>query len=334
MGKKKQERQQGASVGQVFETYLDGAGQEAIKQARGAGPQLKGSVQEVMFRDKLNAEALLKGRMPQARLSPTQNDQLADVIDGVRSYQVKDVVSVPGQRDLARRVAGGQYDGATLVGSPETVAAAGKRGIKMESTGVSSRTATRAADNAGAKVPNRDLLKSNMTDIGHAGVASGVVGGGLSAVGAAWTHRGKLAEGEVGEFVVEVGVEGVKGAAVSGVKTVAALGMKEAAKAGARQLGNETLKRAAGSNPATAVAFGVVELGVDMARYAKGDIHGGELKERACGTVGSTGGAMGGAAAGAALGSVVPGVGTAIGAAIGGVLGSMSGGALGRWFGK
>lgn len=332
MGKK--QKKQGASVGRTVETYLDSAGQEAIQQARGAGPQLKGSVQEVLFKDKLRAQALLKGKLPQARLSPTQNDQFADVIDGVRSYQVKDVTSIPGQRDLARRVSSGQYDGATLVGSPETVAAAGKQGIKMESTGVSSRTSTRVADNAGAKVPNRDLLQSNLADIGNAGAISGAVGGGLSAVGAAWTHRDKLKQGEVGEFALEVGVEGVKGAAVSGVKTVAALGMKEAAKAGARQLGNETLKRAAGSNPATAVAFGVAELGWDAIKLANGDLNSEEFKERACGTVGSTGGAMGGAMAGAALGSVVPVVGTAIGGVIGGVIGSMGGGVIGRWFGK
>lgn len=328
-----QGEKKGMSFGQGVETYLDGVGREAAERA-GRGPQLKGVVQEVAFRDKLNVKALFEGRAPGARLSESLTDPLADVIDGARGYQVKDVTSIPGQRDLARRVSSGQYDGAALVGSPETVAAASKQGIKMESTGVSSRTSARVADNAGAKVPNADLLKSNLIDITHAGAASGAVGGALSAAGAAWTHRDKLKQGEVGEFVVEVGAEGVKGAAVAGVKTVAALGMKEAAKAGARQLGSETLKRAAGSNPATAVAFGVAELGWDAIKYANGDISGDEMKERACGTVGSTGGAMGGAAAGAALGSVVPVVGTAIGGVIGGIVGGMSGGALGRWFGK
>ena len=327
--KEKQEHKSYAHAGRAVESYLDGVGQEALKRA-GGGDQLKGIAQEIMFRDKLNAKALLQGQAPKAQLSPSLNDRVSDIHEGTARYQVKDVTSASGLRDLSRRVAGGQYEGAKLVGSPETAQAASAHGVKVESTGISSSTTKRVADNAGVKVRDNDLLTSNLRGVGQAGVVAGGLGGLTHGVLAAYNHRDKLKRKEIGQYAKAVSSQAAKGAVTSGAKTVAALGLKEGAKLAAQQVGSQALKRAAGSNPATAVAFGVVELSYNAARYAKGDLNAQELVVASAQTVGSTSGAITGAAAGAAIGSVVPLVGTAIGAGVGGFVGGFVGGTIGR----
>ena len=86
----------------------------------------------------------------------------------------------------------------------------------------------------------------------------------------------------------------------------------------------------AASNAGTAVAFAVVEQGIDTVALVRGTIDGSEYGARTTGTLGTTEGADGGARAGAALGSVVPVVGNAVGAVIGGPRGAFGDGFIGR----
>jgi phage tail tape-measure protein len=99
--------------------------------------------------------------------------------------------------------------------------------------------------------------------------------------------------------------------------------VKKVLRAGAEKAGKESLKKFAGSNPAGAVAFGVVDQIFDTAKLLTGDIDGKEYKKKTKKNVASTGGAIAGAETGAAIGSMIfPGVGTLIGGFIGGMLGS------------
>ncbi|MEL6191641.1 MAG: glycine zipper domain-containing protein [Bacteroidota bacterium] len=136
------------------------------------------------------------------------------------------------------------------------------------------------------------------------------------------------------EYVVKVVGKGLKSASFSGSKTVAALSIKEVAKFVTNRLGKETLKRFARSNTMTAVAFGMVDQGVDTFKYVKGDIGSKQYKVSTLQNLGSAGGAVGGAATGAALGSAVPGLGTVLGAAIGTMLGSYGGSIMGKSLGE
>ncbi|MEM6767761.1 MAG: glycine zipper domain-containing protein [Bacteroidota bacterium] len=136
------------------------------------------------------------------------------------------------------------------------------------------------------------------------------------------------------EYVAKVVGKGVKTATYSGSKTAAALSIKEVAKFVTNKLGKETLKRFARSNTMTAVAFGMVDQGVDTFKYMRGDIGAKQYKVSTLQNVGSAGGAVGGAATGAALGSAVPGLGTVLGAAIGTMLGSYGGSIMGKSLGE
>ena len=99
--------------------------------------------------------------------------------------------------------------------------------------------------------------------------------------------------------------------------------VKKGFKAGAEKAGKESLKKFAGSNPAGAVAFGVVDQIFDTAKLLTGNIDGEEYKKNTKKNIASTGGTIAGAEAGAAIGSMIfPGVGTLIGGFIGGILGS------------
>ena len=288
----------------------------------------------------LTLEALLSGmrtdvtRSANARtvdLVTTQNRRV------VERLQAKDCISDTCVRKVQGRVAAGQYRTARLVGTRETAEKVRDAGVTkpVRSSGVSSRSTTRAADNAGAKVPNSNLLFNNVMDIagcaGKAGVTGGVLGAGAEALGSLKDLRtGRIDRAEYAQRVV---VTGAKATVDSAVRSAVALGTKEAAKAVGRRAGAEGLKRFGGSNPGTAVAFGLAEQVVNTAHLIRGKIDGREYGIRSVQTAGSTGGAIGGAAAGAAIGSVVPGVGTVVGGVVGGLAGSLGGGGLGREIG-
>ncbi len=335
-------RSAGARCAQARETAWDYMAQEAVRRA-GRGPQLKGNILEIAIRERRNLTlgALLSGR--RTDVTRSANARTVDLVTTqnrrvVERIQAKDCISDACVREVQHRVAAGQYRTARLVGTRETAEKFRAAGVtkRVRSSGVSSRSTTRAADNAGAKVPNNNLLLNNALDIagfaGKAGVTGGVLGAGAEALGSLkelLTGRIDLAE-----YAQRVVVIGAKATVDSTVRTIVALGAKEAMKAVGRRAGAEGLKRFAGSNPGTAVAFGLVEQMFNTVQVLRGKIDGQEYGVRTVQTAGSTGGAIGGAAAGAAVGSVIPGVGTVVGAVIGGLAGSLGGGGLGRGLGK
>jgi hypothetical protein len=326
-----------------METYLDAVGVEAVKRA-GKGPQLKGVIHEVMVRDSrnLSLERIVEGHSTELVHSTTARtvDLVTSDASGkvVRRLQVKDVTSTSGLRDVGVRVRSGQYRSARLVGTEETCAGYAKRGLgkHMERSGVSSTTTTRAADNAGAAVRNRDLLLSNAKDIAKWSGAAAGIGAAVGGVAEAVSSYKELRDGEIDgvEYAGRITVSTVKGGASAAVKTGAALGLKEAGKAIAKQAGSQTLRRVAGSNPATAVAFGVVEQVWDTGKLVTGSIDGAEYGKRTCQNVGGVGGAIAGAEIGALVGSVVPGAGTVVGAVVGGIIGGIGGSFGGRGLGR
>lgn len=327
------------------ELHWDELGREAVGRA-GRGPQLKGVIHELARRDfgNLSPASILRGEV--TKLTRSQNARVVDLVTQQSStgkvlsrYQLKDVVSDSGMRDLVERVDSGQYRSAQLVGTKETAEKYGGTGSckVMRSSGVSSTATTRAADNAGARVPNKNLLQNNLEDTAKFAGGAAVVGGVLGGVAEACHSYDELKEGRIGglEYTGRVVTGAAKSGGGAAAKTAAALALKEGGKEIAKRAGVESMKRVAGSNVATAVAFGVVEQVVDTGRFVTGDIDGSEYGKRSLQNAGGTGGALGGAAGGAAIGTAIcPGVGTAIGALIGGISGGISGGCAGRGLGR
>ena len=338
---RKQSRSAGAGLAQAGETAWDYMGQEAVRRV-GRGSQLKGVIHEVAILEKrnLDPDALLSGtRTSVTRSANARTVDLVTTRDGrvVERLQAKDCISDSCVRQVQDRVAKGQYRTVRLVGTRETVETFRTAGVtkRAESSGVSSRSTTRAADNAGAKVPDRNLLLNNALDIAGCAGTAGVTGAALGAAAEALRSVHELCTGEIdgGEYAERVVATGAKAGWDTAVRTTMALGTKEAAKAVARSVGAESFKRFAGSNPGTAAAFGLAEQTIYTFQLLCGEIDGQEYGIRSAQTVGYTGGAIGGAAAGAAIGSVIPVVGTVAGAVIGGIAGSIGGGGLGREFG-
>ena len=335
--KRKPSHPTGVRLAQARETFWDYAGQEAVQRV-GRGPQLKGVIHEVVIREQRNLtpDALLRGS--RTSLTRSANAKTVDLVTTrngrvVERLQAKDCISDSCARNVQGRVSSGQYRTARLVGTPETVQKFRGAGVtkRAESSGISSRSTTRAADNAGANVPNKNLLANNALNIaGCVGKASAA--GAAFAVGAEMLgnigdlHRGRLDGAEYLQRAVSTGAEAGLDTAV---RTTIALGTKEAAKAAARSMGAEGMKRFAGSNPGTAVAFGFAEQLINTIQWTRGEIDDRQYGVRSV----QTGGAIGGAAAGAAIGSVIPVVGTVLGGMIGGIAGAIGGGGLARELG-
>ena len=331
----------GVRLAQARETFWDYVGQEAVQRA-GRGAQLKGVIHEVAIREQRNLtpDALLRGnRTSLTRSATAKTVDLITTRNGrvVERLQVKDCISDSCARNVQGRVSSGQYRTARLVGTQETVEKFRGVGVtkRAESSGISSRSTTRAADNAGAKVPNKNLLVNNALDIagcvGTASVTDAALAGGAVVIGSLRELRhGRIDGAEYAERVV---LAGATAGFDTAVRTTIALGTKEAAKAAARSMGAAGLKRFAGSNPGTAVAFGVAEQLVITIQLACGEIDDREYGVRSVQNAGSTGGAIGGAVAGAAIGSAIPVVGTVVGGVIGGIAGAIGGGGLARELG-
>lgn len=335
-------RSAGARWAQARETAWDYLAQEAVRRA-GRGTQIKGVIHEMAIRERSNLtlNAFLSGQ--RTNVTRSANARTVDLVTTrngriVERIQAKDCVSDACARNVQARVEAGQYRTARLVGTRETTAKFKAAGVtkSVRSSGVSSRSTTRAADNAGAKVPNRNLVLSNAMDIagcaGRAGVTGGMLGAGAEALGSLKELRTGQIDGA--EYAHRIAVTGAKATVDSTVRTTIALGAKEAVKAVGRRAGAEGLKRLAGSNAGTAVAFGFAELTINTVQLFSGKIDRQEYGMRTVQTTGSTGGAIGGAAAGAAIGSVIPGAGTVVGAVVGGIAGSLGGGGLGRELGN
>ena len=327
---------------QSRETAWDYLAQEAVRRA-GKGPQLKGIIHELAIRERSNLtrEGLLSGVRTNVTRSPiARTVDLVTTRDGrvIARMQAKDCISNACVRKVQGRVAAGQYRTASLVGTRETVDKFRSAGVtkNVRSSGVSSRSTTRAADNVGANVPNNKLLLNNVLDIAGCAGRAGATGVLLGAGSEAWGSFRELRTGKISgtKYAQRVVVTGVKVALDSTFRTTIALGTKEATKAVARTIGAQGLRRFAGSNPGTAVAFGFAEQTISTFQLLSGKIDGREYGTRTVQTAGSTGGAIGGAAAGAVVGSVIPIVGTVAGAVVGGIAGSLAGGGLGRGLGN
>ena len=329
-------------LAQACETHWDYLGQEAVQRV-GRGPQLKGVIHEVAIREQRNltADALL--RRNRTSLTRSTNAKTVDLVTTrngvvVERLQVKDCISDTCARDVQGRVSGGQYRTARLVGTEETVANFRRAGVtkRAVSSGISSRSTTRAADNAGANVPNTDLLVNNALDIigcvGTASATGAVLAGGAEVVGGLRELRHGRIDGAA--YAGRVALAGANAGLETAVRTTIALGTKEATKAAARSVGAEGLRRFAGSNPGTAVAFGLAEQATNTFHWASGKIDDREYGLRTVQNVGSTGGAISGAAVGAAIGSAIPVIGTVVGGVIGSLVGAIGGGGLAREVGN
>ena len=335
------------TVSAARELYFDAIAQEALSRA-GDKPQLKGVVHELLFRDKqnLSPKNLLEGNVTKLTKSPHAHsvDLVTMNKNGrpIARYQLKDRTSPDGIYKTLRTVRSGKYRTTKLMGTKETVTK--YKSLKtpgdkeMTSTGISSKRTGRIADNAGVSSRDAKTVLKNFKDIGSCAGTSAIIGAAAGAGTAICGNYKRYKNGEIDglEYAGKVACGTVKTAATTGGTTAAALALKEGGKALGKSLGFEGFKRVAGSNVGTAVAFGVVEIGLDTVSLAQGKISSSEFAQKATATTGGAAGGLGGAMAGAAIGTAVcPGIGTAIGAGLGAITCGIGGrallGSIGRW---
>jgi hypothetical protein len=328
------------SLSAARELYFDAIGKEALDRA-GKCPQLKGVVHELLFRDKLNLtlKNLLDGNVTKLTKSPTAHG--VDLVTlnkhgkPIAKYQLKDCTSPSGASQTLKQIRNGKYRNTKLMGTEETTKTYKSTKLpgdkEMSSTRISSKRTGRIADNAGVKSPDSSTVLNNFKDIGSCAGTSALIGGGIAAGCAIYSGFSRFQDGEITgmEYAGEVVCGTAKTAAITGGTTAAALAIKEGGKALGKTLGSESLRRIAGSNAATAAAFGVVEVGMDAVNLVRGEITGSEFARKATATTGGAAGGLGGATGGAALGTLIfPGVGTAIGGFIGALAGGLGGRAI------
>ncbi len=329
-------------AGKARETYYDFVGKEATKRV-GKCPQIKGAVHEIILRDKINLtpKNMLNGKS--CRLTKSTRSTSSDMVimKGKKitsRIQAKDLTNSSSINDFKRKIESKQYKNSKIMVTEETKEllkkAKFKSGKSISSSGISSKTTTRIADNQGVKLPNKSVLNNNLKDISNQAVNAAAVSVAIEAGVAAVQNFNDLKEGYISgqEFTLKVAKTAAKSSVKAGGKTASALLIKEGGKMVAKSIGKEGLKKAAGSNAATGVAFGLVEQGLDTIKLASGEIDSSTYAKKTIENVGSTGGAIGGAMYGAALGSVIPIVGTAIGAAVGGLIGGIGGGGIANGF--
>ena len=343
----KKAREKANTCSAAFELYLDSVGCESLDRA-GNNMQLKGVIHEILFRDKLNLNPVNMWNGKRAMLTRNPHAHAVDVVQmqngkNVGRYQLKDCTSPAGIRDTLTKVRTKKYHSTKLMGTRETVAGYNKSKTTtdqpMESTNISSSRTTRVADNAGVQCKNKDLLWSNLQDIGACSAQSAALGAALSGMSALATGMKRCARGEISkaEVIGNVVIESGRGAVNAGGTTAAALALKEGAKALGQRLGGESLKKLAGGNAATAAAFAAVEIGQEAVRCLQGKSTPKDLAKTSLSATSSAAGGYGGTLAGMALGTALcPGIGTALfglaGALSGGLGGRVLGHAIGRLF--
>lgn len=331
--KKTQKKRKDNKIAMGMEFYWDRIGELAVKHV-GRGDQLKGTVHEMAYCVKRNFESFVRLSGEQCRLTASKNAKVVDVViqQGTKiteRIQLKDVISKSGVRKVIHRSNSGYYRSAKIVATRESTEKLVRNSRKaVSSSGISSKTTTRVADNHGAGVRDKTLMKSNIQDIGtqagYAAALTAVVSAACELKDAYGSYKkGKISGKQYTSRVIQ---SGSKNAAKAAVKTASALAIKEGVKQAAKATGKTAMKRVAGSNAVTAVAFGIVEQMGDTILYASGKIDKRTYHKNTLENAGSTGGAVAGAATGAAIGSVVPVVGTAVGAMVGGMIGSIGGG--------
>lgn len=181
---------------------------------------------------------------------------------------------------------------------------------EISSQGTSYDEAIQAAENHRAfssKIEWEQVKKEMGVTTAQAAAASALIGGAISAVknGIA-VSKGELELGQAAKQVArDTGVAGVRGAGTGAISVTI--------RTAAEKAGIEALAK---SNAATAIAAGIVDMGVTVLQYAKGDISGTQAVEKIGQTgVSTTSSMYAGAAAGAVFGPV--------GAVVGSVAGYM-----------
>jgi hypothetical protein len=167
------EREKRCAAGSfLHQGYQCGIAAVALSR-HGTTRQLKGVIHECAFVLHHNANPRAVMRSGWAQLNPNSRDVVNDVLfTRAAGVQLKDTVSRSGASQTARRVP--SYDGRVL-GTPETVAAVGKHGVRIESSGIS--TAHNEAIAARAGTISWSALGYNAVG----GIAIGAMcGGGLA----------------------------------------------------------------------------------------------------------------------------------------------------------
>lgn len=210
-------------------TAYEGSVITRAMERAGNNPHLKGHIQEVMVKDLRNLGNVFNGRTTELTRSTTARAVDLVTKEGgkvVERLQVKDVVSQSGVDKIVKQVAEGKYRTVKLVGSPETAervnAALAKAGQtkRMVSSGVSTDTTTRLAQQAGAT--GSGSLGSAIGNAAKSGGAAGaMVGAGIEAVRSVtdWAD-GRCDGAEALGSVAKAGAKGyVTGAASSAAAT-------------------------------------------------------------------------------------------------------------------
>ena len=317
-------RQQAAATDALHE----GLAEFARKAGQGTPlGQLKGFLFEHIMAAKFNRNAAAAGRAVHAKVtgsSPGGGHSPADIkLVGSSGEKLVQAKASDDPSWLARQATDPKYDGMDVV-SPEDQAdivnqklaerGQSRRVVKeLQADGVSSgSTTTKELDQATA---NPKLYRLRMEakqvgvevlDAGAKGAIGGaVVGGALSAIHNVRAYlSGNVDGGTAAKNVAKDTVASAgRGAATSGLGAVV--------RQTGRHAGLQTLKK---SNVATAVASGLIDVGVAVYAFAKGEISAEEAAER----IGETGcstasGVYAGAAAGAILGPPGAVVGSIIG---------------------
>jgi hypothetical protein len=318
--------------GMGMELFWDRIGDEAVKHV-GRGDQIKGTIHEMAHCTLKNIQSAAKVTGEVCHLTKQKNAPVVDAVimrngKTIGREQLKDVTSRSGIRSVVRRIQSGYYRSAKLVATRESAKMlSGKTKKPIHSSGISSKTTQRAADNQGANVRDNSLLQNNLSDIGNhaknAALFSMIFGATTQAVSRYKHYKsGEINRTDYAKSIItHAGKQGAK----SATKTGAALLAKEGLKVFAKKTGQGALRRLAGSNAGTTIVFGLVEQAGDTIKLASGKINARTYKNNSVRNAGSTGGAQAGTAIGASNGSAVPNNGTAIGAAVGGVIGSLGG---------
>lgn len=227
-------RENKKNTGTVFaaskEAYEGKVGLEAFSRA-GNNKNLKGIVHEVLYKDSqnLNPSNILNGTKATLSKSPTAiRDDILLMNSGkiVGRSQLKDTAK--SINHTIKQVSSGKYQGTTLMGTKETVAAynsgiskAASKGIKitqkMNSTGISSSdTARIASKTIGGNLTNQALTSAAKSS----GAFGAAISGGIEVISSGKEFIDGYIDG--GEFVSKVAKETAGGGISAATSSVAA----------------------------------------------------------------------------------------------------------------
>ncbi len=221
---------------------------EALGRA-GRNPQIKGTIHEVLVKDRLNLKPanLLKGQT--IRLTKSTTAKAVDLVGMkggkvVQRLQLKDVVSSGGLSKTVKQVKAGQYRASQLLATKESAAALAKKGINVQSSGVSTETTSYLAAKAGVSKGLGGALK---TAAKSGGAVGAVVEGGVELAKGLKDYRDGVIDGP--EYAANV-----TKAAIGGGASWAAASVASTASAGVVATGAAALGLGAAATTATVLA--------------------------------------------------------------------------------